>query len=375
MTTARQRLATGGYGEASAAHYLVEQGMVVLDRNWRCSAGEIDLVLRDGSVLVFCEVKTRASAAFGAPLEAVTPAKLARLAPARRALDARARGVRRRRAARPGGCAAGPLGARPLRPRAGCRLMGWATARTVILTGMSGHVVDVQADVTQGMVSTTLVGRPDPSVSEARDRCRTAIVNSRLAWPSTRRVTILLSPGGPPQAGSPPRPRHRRGGAGAADGVVESRRPGRQGVPRRADPGRSTPGGARGPRDGDGGARPRAHRGDRAGRARRRRPGWCPGMSGRSASARWRRRWRCCATSPDVPDAPPVEPLSAGSLLSWRGDRRSGGAGPRRRPRHGRRALRPRGRRRRVATTCCSAGPRVPARRRWRSGCRACSRT
>ena len=79
MTTARQRLATGGYGEASAAHYLVEQGMVVLDRNWRCSAGEVDLVLRDGPVLVFCEVKTRATAAFGAPLEAVTPAKVARL--------------------------------------------------------------------------------------------------------------------------------------------------------------------------------------------------------------------------------------------------------------------------------------------------------
>jgi len=79
MTTARQRLATGGYGEASAAHYLVEQGMVVLDRNWRCTAGEIDLVLRDGAVLVFCEVKTRASAAFGAPLEAVTAAKVARL--------------------------------------------------------------------------------------------------------------------------------------------------------------------------------------------------------------------------------------------------------------------------------------------------------
>ena len=79
MTTARQRLATGGYGEASAAHYLVEQGMVVLDRNWRCSAGELDLVLRDGPVLVFCEVKTRASAAFGGPLESVTPTKVARL--------------------------------------------------------------------------------------------------------------------------------------------------------------------------------------------------------------------------------------------------------------------------------------------------------
>jgi putative endonuclease len=79
MATARQRLATGEYGEASAARYLSRRGMVVLDRNWRCELGEIDLVLRDGGVLVVCEVKTRASGAFGSPLEAVTPTKLARL--------------------------------------------------------------------------------------------------------------------------------------------------------------------------------------------------------------------------------------------------------------------------------------------------------
>ena len=79
MATAQQRLATGGYGEATAAKYLSDQGMVVLDRNWRCELGEIDLVLRDGQVLVVCEVKTRTSRAFGSPLEAVTAAKLARL--------------------------------------------------------------------------------------------------------------------------------------------------------------------------------------------------------------------------------------------------------------------------------------------------------
>jgi putative endonuclease len=79
MVTSQQRMATGGYGESCAARYLVELGMVVLDRNWRCDIGELDLVLRDGQVLVFCEVKTRASAAFGSPLEAVTPAKVARL--------------------------------------------------------------------------------------------------------------------------------------------------------------------------------------------------------------------------------------------------------------------------------------------------------
>jgi len=53
--------------------------MVVLDRNWRCDAGEIDLVLRDGEVLVVCEVKTRSSTAYGSPIEAVTETKAARL--------------------------------------------------------------------------------------------------------------------------------------------------------------------------------------------------------------------------------------------------------------------------------------------------------
>ncbi len=54
-------------------------GMIVLDRNWRCEAGEIDLVLRDGDVLVVCEVKTRSSDVCGTPHEAVDAAKLDRL--------------------------------------------------------------------------------------------------------------------------------------------------------------------------------------------------------------------------------------------------------------------------------------------------------
>lgn len=53
--------------------------MRVLDRNWRCRDGEIDLVGLDGTVLAFVEVKTRSSPAFGDPAEAVTPAKAARL--------------------------------------------------------------------------------------------------------------------------------------------------------------------------------------------------------------------------------------------------------------------------------------------------------
>jgi putative endonuclease len=76
---ARRRLALGAYGERLAARHLTDLGMVVLDRNWRCDCGEIDLVLRDGQVLVVCEVKTRSSASCGSPHEAVTPAKLGRL--------------------------------------------------------------------------------------------------------------------------------------------------------------------------------------------------------------------------------------------------------------------------------------------------------
>lgn len=78
-TTARQRSTLGAYGEALAARYLLDSGMVVLDRNWRCDLGEIDLVLRDGRVLVVCEVKTRSSVRFGTPLEGVTEQKAARL--------------------------------------------------------------------------------------------------------------------------------------------------------------------------------------------------------------------------------------------------------------------------------------------------------
>ncbi len=77
-----------------------------------------------------------------------------------------------------------------------------ATTRTVSLSGITGHVVDVQADVVQGLVSTTMVGRPDASVSEARDRCRAAITNSLYEWPTTKRVTVLLSPADLPKRGS-----------------------------------------------------------------------------------------------------------------------------------------------------------------------------
>ncbi|MQW77675.1 YraN family protein [Nocardioides sp. dk4132] len=78
-TTAARNLALGQYGETLAVRHLTQRGMVLLDRNWRCDAGEIDLVLRDGPVLVVCEVKTRSSTERGTPHEAVDEVKLARL--------------------------------------------------------------------------------------------------------------------------------------------------------------------------------------------------------------------------------------------------------------------------------------------------------
>ncbi|MGQ0520823.1 MAG: YraN family protein [Actinomycetota bacterium] len=77
MTDRRRALGTSG--EEAVAAWYVDRGYEVVVRNWRCRDGELDLVVRDGRMFVFCEVKTRTSLAFGAPVEAVTRAKQERL--------------------------------------------------------------------------------------------------------------------------------------------------------------------------------------------------------------------------------------------------------------------------------------------------------
>jgi putative endonuclease len=69
----------GSRGETIAAVYLTDAGLSVLDRNWRCRDGELDIVAREGTAIVFCEVKTRRATGFGHPVEAVTPVKQRRL--------------------------------------------------------------------------------------------------------------------------------------------------------------------------------------------------------------------------------------------------------------------------------------------------------
>ena len=71
--------ALGRRGEDLAARYLVQAGLVILSRNWRCPEGELDLVLTDGRKLVVCEVKTRTSNNYGTPAEAVTDDKATRI--------------------------------------------------------------------------------------------------------------------------------------------------------------------------------------------------------------------------------------------------------------------------------------------------------
>ncbi|MBM6404748.1 YraN family protein [Phycicoccus sp. CSK15P-2] len=87
------RATLGRYGETLAARYLRDRGLEVLERNWRCEHGEIDIVARDGACLVVCEVKTRRGTAYGDPVEAVTVAKALRLRRLAAAYVA-ARGVR-----------------------------------------------------------------------------------------------------------------------------------------------------------------------------------------------------------------------------------------------------------------------------------------
>jgi putative endonuclease len=77
------RIELGRRGEDIAADYLISRGYRIIDRNWRCRVGEIDIIAREDapgrSTIVFCEVKTRSGLGFGGPFDAITQAKARRL--------------------------------------------------------------------------------------------------------------------------------------------------------------------------------------------------------------------------------------------------------------------------------------------------------
>ena len=79
--------------------------------------------------------------------------------------------------------------------------MALARAYAVGLVGLDGHVVEVEADLAQGLPGLTVIGLPDASLAEARDRVKSAVVNSGQAWPQ-KRITLALSPAALPKRGS-----------------------------------------------------------------------------------------------------------------------------------------------------------------------------
>ncbi|MYS22043.1 magnesium chelatase family protein [Streptomyces sp. DvalAA-14] len=79
--------------------------------------------------------------------------------------------------------------------------MGFARTCSVALIGVEGVVVEVQADLEPGVAAFTLVGLPDKSLTESRDRVRAAIVNSGESWPQ-KKLTVGLSPASVPKSGS-----------------------------------------------------------------------------------------------------------------------------------------------------------------------------
>ncbi|MCG3207938.1 MAG: hypothetical protein FOGNACKC_01539 [Anaerolineae bacterium] len=77
MSDSRRR--TGRRGEEIAAHYFLQRDYTILHRNWRCPAGELDIVLQKDETIIFVEVRTRTSTRYGSPEESITPAKQQRL--------------------------------------------------------------------------------------------------------------------------------------------------------------------------------------------------------------------------------------------------------------------------------------------------------
>ena len=99
-------------------------------------------------------------------------------------------------------------------------------ARSIALAGLAGNVIDIEAHMAASLPAFTIVGLPDASLQEARDRVRAAVASSGLTWPN-RRITVNLSPASLPKSGSGT----DLGIAVAvlsAAGLVEPRRVGRQ---------------------------------------------------------------------------------------------------------------------------------------------------
>ena len=193
-----------------------------------------------------------------------------------------------------------------------------ASTPTIALDGAVGHLVDVQADVSQGQAGLTLVGRSDVSLNEAPHRCRMAVHNTNLLWPASRRITILLSPSDLPKRGT-----HFDLAIALAVLKADGQLPGADlsssvfiGELTLSGGLRSVPG-----------VLPMALAASRRGISRVFVPepqaheaAMVPGMT--VLGMRSLGQVVAELSGEEVPDAPPVAPMSGGRLLSWRGEER-----------------------------------------------------
>ena len=159
--TSLTRAEIGALGENLAVEHLTSLGLQVLDRNWRCRYGELDIIAADDAprTAVFVEVKTRTSDLFGGVEQAVTPEKVRRLRRlagcgwrVRTAAGRRCASIHRRahrQAAESGD-----------HPCAGGRLMTLGRAFSVAVRGLEGEIVEIEADITSGLPGVHLVGLP-----------------------------------------------------------------------------------------------------------------------------------------------------------------------------------------------------------------------
>ena len=192
----------GARGEDIAAEWLERHGYTIVDRNWRCARGEVDIVARCADDLVFVEVKTRSGASRPGIRSKRSPAPSsdvsAHLVPAWFAahpdqaapqirIDAMAVHLDRIAVGR--------------RARRGDRLSDIGRSAAVALLGVSGRLVEVEAHLTSQLPGFSIIGLPDTSLGEARERVRSAAANAGCPLPS-RRITVNLTPAAIPKRGS-----------------------------------------------------------------------------------------------------------------------------------------------------------------------------
>ncbi len=203
------RQEVGAFGEGVAARYLADRGLEIIDRNWRCRLGEIDLVARRRVRAGVLRGQDAKLAGGGGPTRGGDPAQggpaarpRPRMGPtASRRAPPEAAGRRRGRAV------AAPW-SQPGASRGRGDPMTVGATRSIALHGLDGRVVDVEAHLSNALPALIVSGLPDAACRQAPERVRSAVASSDVGLPPMK-IVVNLSPGGAAQTGDRLRSRHR----------------------------------------------------------------------------------------------------------------------------------------------------------------------